>query len=102
MHLSAVCMCVCGGREEVWGCLNAVVAHVYMTCMSDDCSRQHGKYKIGHLCKKHCADQAFREVCVEKRNCRNSFNYKLWFSAYEVWKYFAPIHSLRMRTHYKF
>lgn len=50
----------------MWGCLNAGVAHVHKRCMSDDCSRQHGKYKIGQLLKMHCAERAFGEVCLEK------------------------------------
>lgn len=83
MHLSGVWVCVCacrgvvGGREGVWGHLNAGVAHVHMRCMSDDRSRQHGKYKIGQLLKMHCAERTLREVCLEKTNCRHSFDYKI-------------------------
>lgn len=74
-----LCVRVSRGREGVWGCLNAGVAHVHKRCMSDDCSRQHGKYKIGQLLKMHCAERAFREVCLEKEktNCRHSFDYKI-------------------------
>lgn len=37
VHLSGVWM------EGAWGCINAGVAHVGISCMSGDCSRQHGK-----------------------------------------------------------
>lgn len=55
-------MCMCGqwkagsvGVSAHWDSTRADSKR----CMSDDCSRQHGKYKIGQLLKMHCAEQAF-------------------------------------------
>lgn len=74
--LSAMCMGLHvqreGGGAGGGGCLNAGVAHVHMRCMSDDCSRQHGKYKIGQLLKMHCAEPSEKFV-LEKNKLQAFF-----------------------------